>query len=285
MVASNDKKCYNIYILRHSVKGPLRGAESLDKRKREKKAREDQALNRVLLWFGGAVVLEFFVLLLNRFYVNFDASGTELAYGIARFLRGMIWVSGICAGLSLLWTLLWRRKGKKTFWPAAAAVIWLVLGLCALVAVVWQAVGVQFLYVVVPVVAVLALIFYLYQREFFLVGLLGGLGLFALWSYRKLITSQPRAVYGIFIGTAVLTLGGAALFFLLQRGKGCLPGKKGRRLLPAKTSYILLYCACLVNVAAMTAALIWGLGVAYILLFVMVAWLFGVAIYYTVRLM
>lgn len=263
----------------------MEGAEVLDKRKKGKKAQEDQALNRVLLWFGGAVVLEFLVLLLNRFYVNFDASGTELAYGIARFLRGLVWVSAVCAALSLLWAVLWRRKGKKSFWPAALTVIWLALGICALVATLWREVGVQFLYIVVPVVAVLALVYYLYQREFFFVGVLSGVGLFALWSYRKLIARQPGAVYVIFIVAAAVTLIAAVVFFLLQRGKGCLPGKKKLRLLPAKADYIPLYVSCGVNAASMVAALLFGLGIAYICLFVLVAWLFAVAIYYTVRLM
>lgn len=257
----------------------------MDKRKKEKKAQEDQALNRVLMWFGGAVLLEFLVLLLNRFYVNFDASGIELAYGLARFLKVMVWVGFACAGASLLWALLWWRKGKKTFWPAALTVIWLALGICALVAALWRAVGVQFLYVIVPVVAVLALIYYLYQREFFMVGVLGALGLFALWSYRKLVTSQPGAVYVIFAVIAALTLVAAALLFILQRGKGCLPGGKGLRVLSAKANYALLYLGCLVNAVSLICALVLGLGAAYILLFVVVAWLFAVAIYYTVRLM
>lgn len=257
----------------------------MDKRKKEKKAQEDQALNRVLLWFGGAVLLEFLVLLLNRFYVNFDTSGIELAYGLARFLKVMVWVSFACAAASLLWAILWRRKRRNIFWPVALTVIWLALGICALVASVWQAVGVQFLYVIVPVVAVLALIYYLYQREFFLVGVLGALGLFALWSYRKLIGVQPKPVYVIFALVAALTLAAAGLIFLLQRGKGRLPGKKGARVLSAKANYALLYLGCLVNAVSMICTLVCGLGTAYVLLFVVVAWLFAVAIYYTVRLM
>lgn len=257
----------------------------MDKRKKEQKAREDQALNRVLLWFGGAVLLEFLILLLNRFYIHFDASGTQLAYGLARFLRGLIWVSFACVVAGVIWAIVWRRKGKKTFLPVAVTVIWLALGLCALTATLWRAVGVQFLYVIVPVVAVLALIYYLYQREFFLVGALGALGLFALWSYRKLITSQPTAVYAIFGVVAALTLLGAGFCLLVQKGKGCLPGKKKLRVLPPKAGYPLMYLGCLVNAASMVCALVWGLSAAYILLFVMMAWLFAVAIYYTVRMM
>lgn len=48
----------------------------MDKEKRvsEKRAaqsrKEDAALNRVLIWFGAAVVAELILLLLNRYYIN-----------------------------------------------------------------------------------------------------------------------------------------------------------------------------------------------------------------------
>ena len=57
-----------------------------------KKQKEDQALNRVLLWFGGAVILEFFLLLLNRFGIHFDAQGVNVAAGIFRFFSVFAWI-------------------------------------------------------------------------------------------------------------------------------------------------------------------------------------------------
>lgn len=260
--------------------------ESLNKQERkEKQSKEDRVLNRVLLWFGGAVILEFLVLILNRFYVNFDASGTELAYGIAQFLRALIWVSLVGAVGCAAWALVKKRKGGKLFWPVLLGTVCLVLMLCSLVAVVWKDIGVQFLCLGVPVAAVLALIYYLYQREFFLLALLGGVGLFALWSYRKLLMEHPRMTYCIFAMAGLVTVAFAVAAFLLQRGKGRLPGKRGLRVLPAKANYALLYVGCAVNACTLIAALALGLTAAYVALFAVVAWLFAAAIYYTVRLM
>lgn len=247
-----------------------------------KKQREDQALNRVLWWFGGAVILEFFLLLLNRFYINFDASGVGLARGIFRFLRIFAWVCLVAAVLLGAWWGAKKAKGGKTFLPGVSFAVAFALFFCSFVAGVWKSTGVQFLYVCVPVTAVLALVYYLYQREFFLVAVQGGLALFALWFYRKLIYVQPQAVYIIFAVAGVLTLGLVAVFVLLQRNKGML-GKT--RILPKKANYIPLYLAAGVTVLALLAALAFGSVAAYGTLFAVVAWLFGAAIYYTVRLM
>ncbi len=73
-----------------------------------------------------------------------------------------------------------------------------------------------------------------------------------------------------------------ALFVVLQRSTGGL-GKV--RVLPRKTNYLPLYIAAGVTVLAVLAALLFGLTVAYGAIFGVVAWLFGAAIYYTVRLM
>lgn len=258
----------------------------MDKRKkREKKVQEEQAVNRVLLWFGGAVLLELFVLLLNRYYINFDAAGTQMAYGIARFLRVLVWVALAGAAVCALWALFRHRRGKKSFPLRALAVAFGALALCAAIASWWKALGVQFLYLAVPVAAVLALVYYLYQREFFLVAALGALGLFALWCYRRLHLEEPVAVYAVFAAVGLATALAAVGFALLRKGKGRLPGKKHRRVLPGKTRYGMLFAACAVNALSLVLTLVLGATAAYVLLLVTVAWIFGAAVYYTVRLM
>lgn len=247
-----------------------------------KKQREDQALNRVLWWFGGAVILEFFLLLLNRFYINFDMNGVSLARALAQALRVLVWVSLAAAVVCGVWWWLRRRKGGATFVPGAMTVAAAALCLCALVASLWRTVGVQFLYLSVPAAAVLALIYYLYQREFFLVALHGIIALFAMWSYRKLFLPQKQMAYGIMAlcAVGVLVLGVAT--FLLQRHGGKL-GK--RQILSKKANYALLYAAGGVTLCALLVALTLGVAAAYWALFGVVAWLFGAAVYYTVRLM
>lgn len=247
-----------------------------------KKQREDQALNRVLWWFGGAVVLEFFLLLLNRFYINFDVQGIDLAAGIFRFLQIAAWVTLALAVAGVIWWVVCKKKGGKTFLPGVCALAFAVLFVCAFAAGMWGELGVQFLYVAVPVAAVLALIYYLYQKEFFLVALLGGLTLFAMWAYRKLAYVNLWLVYGIFIAVAVATVVAVIFFVVLQRGKGRLVKA---RVLPKKANYLPMYIAAGVTLASLVATFLLGGTAAYVCLIATVAWLFGAAVYYTVRLM
>ncbi len=247
-----------------------------------KKQREDQALNRVLWWFGGTVALEFFLLLLNRFFLNFDADGVALARGLFLFLRIFAPVCLAAAAACGAWWFLWHKGGRKTFAPGVCCLVFAALALCSFVIVLWKELGIRFLYVCVPVAAVLALIYYLYQREFFLLAIEGGLALFALWSYRTLTTVSIRLVYGIFLAVALLTAAGVVLFVVLQQKKGRL-GKV--RLLSKSANYLPLYLGAAVTAAVLVVTLLLGSTAAYVSILAVVAWLFAAAVYYTVRLM
>lgn len=246
-----------------------------------RKQREDRALNRVLLWFGGAVILEFFLLLLNRF-------GTHTAGILTTMKRGVthaLWiVGGVCLVLAVVCVLLWvaaRRRKGKTFFPGLGAISFGSLALCAAVAAIWKEIGIQFLYVCVPVVAVLALVYYLYQREFFLVALQGGLVLFAMWTYRKLYLDRAL-VYGVFAAVAALTVAFLVFTWVLQKHKGRL-GKV--RVLSKRAGYLPIYLAGAFTLVCLAVTLALGATAAYVCIIATVAGLFGVAVYYTVRLM
>lgn len=247
-----------------------------------KKKQEDQALNRVLLWFGGAVILEFFLLLINRFGVHFNTQQSDLAAGIFQFLRIFSWVCLACAVAGIIWWAVSRKKGGRSFPAGVCALVFSGLFLCSFVAGMWKGLGVQFLYVAVPVAAVLALIYYLYQREFFLVALQGGLALFAMWAYRKLIYVNRWLVYGLFLAVGLLILAALLCSAALQRGQGRL-GKV--RVLPKKANYLPLYLAGALALLSLVIAFFLGSTAAYVCLIGNVAWLFGAAVYYTVRLM
>ncbi len=251
-------------------------------RKADKRRQEDRTLNRVLGWFGGAVVLEFLLLLLNRFYVHFDTSGVELAYGLAKLLEVLIWVGLAAAVASGVWLGLRRSRGKSLAGPAACLAASGVVTVCAFVARTWKDVGVQFLYVTVPVSAVLALVYWLYQREFFLIALQGGMALLGMWAYIKLFAARPGLVYGIFALALALAVGMAVLTWRLQRADGRLGG---RQVLDKGAGYPLLYASSAMTAAALVVALVLGRTAAFVALFAVVAWLFAAAVYYTVKMM
>lgn len=251
--------------------------------RKTKKQREDQALNRVLWWFGGAVALEFFLLLLNRYYVGFDANGIATAHALAVFLKVLAAVGLVGALSAGIWWLR-RRKGKEgTLAPGALCVLSAAVCVCAVVAVLWPEMGVQMLYIVVPAVAVLALIYYLYQREFFLVAVEGALTLVAMWGYRKLIDGNPAGAYALCGAVAVVIAAATAAIWLIQKRGG---EWKGWKLFGKQTVGLpLVYVGGLVGLCAIAAAVIAGATAAYVALLGVVAWLFAAAVFYTVRLM
>ena len=134
-----------------------------------------------------------------------------------------------------------------------------------------------------PAVAVLALIYYLYQREFFCAAVLSALGLLAVRVVPQ-YAGHPVLAIGYAVVLAVLVLAALVLFFRLQKGQGRMAVKGAPvQILPKNANYALLYATCAVVAAVLAAAL--ALGSLTLLYGVLVAWLLILAVYYTVRLM
>ena len=181
-----------------------------------KRRQEDAILNRILIWFGGAVAAEVILLLINRFCPGF----------------------AVVRGLTVL----------------------------------------------VPAVAVLALVYYLFQRDFFFITLISAGGILSLMLYRRMFWDHPFRIRCGFVLGFVLLAAAAAASILLQRQGGLLP-KRRMRILPKDANYILLYITCALNAVLLILTLALGGTVAYYLLFVLAGWLFVMAVYYTVKLM
>ena len=255
----------------------------MDKNQREARRRqEDQALNRGLMWVGGAIVLEFLLLLVNRYYITFKISevGTaELIWNGLKLLR----IAGVVLGVAaLVWAGFRFRKGGKNGLCVVLALVCGALATCAHIILVFQKPGVQMLFLMVPAWAGLALVYYLYQREFFLGAAASGMSVLGLWFVR----------YGGRVGLeTVLTLVGillvAAATLWLKKNNGVIHRTNGEevRFLSKKASYPMILVSCLVGLVALLAAMILGANIAYYLMFAMVAWLFALLVYYTVKLM
>ena len=165
----------------------------MDKEKRvaDKRAarnhKEDVILNRVLIWFGAAVVVELILLLLNRYYINITTAPGEIEFA-GTLLKAWPAIIGVTAAgtvICLLWTVFWAKGGKRVTLPGVLFGIFFTGLVISAVTYRFYDTGVQFLCGVVPAAAVLALVYYLYQHEFFAVTVLSALGLedMALVSY------------------------------------------------------------------------------------------------------
>lgn len=142
----------------------------------------------------------------------------------------------------------------------------------------------HWLTILVPVAAVLAMVYYLFQRDFFCIALISAGGIFSLQLYRKMFAAHPFRIRCGFVLGLVLLAAAAVVFFLFQCKKSALP-RQVQRFLSKDTSYPLLYITCALNALLLILTLALGSTAAYYLLFVLVGWLFVMAVYYVVKLM
>lgn len=257
----------------------------MDKREKAERAKqEDAVLNKVLLWIVGAVVLEALLLLLNKFYVNYGIEQIPIAAGLHKALPvlALLFAAG-CVG-SVVWAVQSKQKGKEIRLPIALAAVAAALALCcAVIRLVPSVTGIRFLYVAVPVTAVLAMVYYLYQKEFFVVAALSAAGLAGLWLLQRR-EGHVALVYVCLIGLGVLLAACAVLARMLQAKRGILMVKgKEIRIFPENANYMMFYITCGLVAAVMVGGIV--LGPQMLLYAVLVAWLLVMAVYYTVKLM
>ena len=202
---------------------------------------EDVVLNKVLWWIVGAVVLEALLLLLNKVYANYTVEQIELAKSLRDVFSVLMIALPICFVVLLIWAVAARKSGKFTRLSSVLAGVMLALAVCAVVIRVFDESGIRLLYVAVPAVAVLALIYYLYQREFFFAAVLSALGLLGV----KVVPYHfgfPAIAYGYAVVLGVALVGAAVVFRVMQAAEGKLRLKGNWvEVLPKNANYALLY--------------------------------------------
>lgn len=254
----------------------------MDKKQREERRRqEDIALQRGLLWVVGAIALEALLVLVNRFYINFtlDDPGVNAYLALGKALPILRNIALIGAALALVWTVLQLKKGRKFGWPLIGAIALGAVAVCAHVTVKYQGPGMNMLFWLVAAWAVLALVYYIYQREFFLGAAACGMSVLGLW-FARYGAAGRLEVIALLIAIAVV--GAASLW--LKKNDGVIPAPEPIQFLPKEGSCKVLLITCLASLAALAAALAVE-SLAYYLIFAMAAWLFALFVYYTVKLM
>ena len=255
----------------------------MDKKQREaRRQQEDIALQRGLLWVVGAVVLELLLVLLNRFYIDYSLSetGVNTFLALHEVLKVVRLAAPAAVVLALAWTAWQLKQGKKYGLWLIVSIALAAVSVCVHVAIKYRADGMSMLYWLVIAWAVLAMVFYIYQREFFLAASACGMSVLALWFVRYGASGRPEA---FLLTAAIIVVGAASLW--LKKSDGIFGSREELRFLPKGSSYGVLLVTCLASVAAVVVAMLAGGTVAYYLVYVMIAWLFALFVYYTVKLM
>ena len=255
----------------------------MDYNEREAQRRqEERDLNRALIWVGAAVVLEFLLSLINKYYINFRTTpeSINLALAISAALNGLRWVSLAALAACVVWVVLRLKQGGRAGLQLSLAAVSAALYLCAQITLVFQESGIRMLFWLVPAWAALALVYYLYQREFFLSALVSGVGVLGLWFVRHAGASSFYTIGAV----AVILVLAVMMLWLKGHGGSLFSGEAGQ-LLPEEAGYPLMLLSCVISLAAIAIAAFVGGALSYYLLYAMVAWLFALLVYYTVKMM
>lgn len=255
-------------------------------KKVDRKKQEDVALTRALVWFAAAMVLEFLLLLVDKYYINFSYGMTNVAIALGVVIKILAVAATVGAVLSGVWSAKrMKAEGTLPFMGVVITTCLLSIGVSSALIVAFHRAAVQMLCLVVPAGAVLVLVYYLYQREFFFSALGMGIGLLGLWLVRKNVGHDLLVAVYVVVGAVVL----AALLVLvlkLKKNQGVLcVGGTNYAILPKKSNFVLVAMSCMVSLAAMVAGLLLGGTVAFYLLFVLLSWLCVLLVYYTVKMM
>lgn len=255
----------------------------------DKKKQEDIALTRALIWFAAAMVVEFLLLLVNKYYINFtaDSASIRLALTMGTVLKVATALGLLAAVLCGVWT--WKqgkKQGSLPFLCVVLTAVMLTIGISSGLIVLFYRAAVQLLYIMVPAGAVLALVYYLYQREFFFSTCGIAVGMLGLWLVRKNIGTHDLIVTLYMVLAAVVLFAMIVLTIKLKQNGGAISIKERQyEVMPKQSNFLLIILSCVVSVVTLVAALLLGGTVAFYLLFVLVAWLFVLLVYYTVKMM
>lgn len=255
-------------------------------KKAAQRKQEDASLNRVLIWFGGAVVAEALMLLVRRFYLNYTVKEIMLAYHLEKVIHTLIYVGAAGFAVSLVWAIVAAKLHKSAALPHALTVIFALTGVFSKVTWQYRDGGVNLICVLIPVATILALVYYLYQRECFLSIVLSSAGVLGLWIYRRANGGHTAVVYGYLAVLAAVLVAAVLLTLVMQKKHGSVVWRgKPVAVFSRNAAYVPVYVTAGIVAVALAAGVAAGMAVAYYLMLGLVAWIFVLAVYFTVRLM
>lgn len=253
-----------------------------DKGKREQRhSQEDATFNRMLLWLVGAAVVELFLLLVKHAYINM-LLGVTIQTALMYFFKAFSIAGVVAVVAGIVWAVMSHRKGRDVKLPCILTAVAAGLWVLSVLAYFLFDVGMDIVTILPAVAAVLIVVFFLYQRVFFLNALVAAGGLVALWLHRQYYSTHPGMITAFFVAGFVALALILVLTFLLRQGDGELGGV---RLVPAGTSYVATWITCVAAGLALVLALVLGSSAVYPLLFTLVGWVFIQAVFFTVKLM
>lgn len=252
----------------------------------EKRKSEDKSFYTMLIAFAVALVIELALATLYRKYY----AGAYYGFTLRKIMFGFLGVTAAAGIAFIVATVTCKFKYLKPLLAIGAVFFAMAVELRLINTIGLMAIKVGCM--ACPVILVLFLIYLIYQTEFFMVALVGGLGLFSVW-FAKTGLLYPGLFFirmNVLIGSAIFTAILAILTFIVMKSKGYAGMGKWRfRVFEPKTSYLSLFITYALTLVLLALYFFLEL-VSYTLILKVVliafaAYLFASAIYYTIKLM
>lgn len=252
------------------------------KNKAAAKRQEEELTNRILAVFCAGLLTLLGVMSIYRLLLT---PGLVSAVLGASFAAGLVFAAFGAA--ALVFSYMKRRKDSSDFWVGRLAIIGVICFIYAgvLLFIHYRSFSAfRVLYVALPVMAFLYLIYNIYQKDFFWQCVVAGCSGGVLYAFSRWLHHRPWHPIVHITYIAALTLLAAAVFalFALRKRKGVL---FGIRVFQTGANYRLMFITFALMIAVIAAVLFIGSGAAFWAMVGVFAYLFVLAVYYTIRLM
>jgi len=248
----------------------------------ERLRKEQEAMNRVLNIFLVGIVAETYLLMMHK---RLTGSAAQMV-SAAKALPVFGWIGAVLAIAGLVLMLVKKADPKLRKGGLAGLLTGAFLAVSSLLMYFAYPRAGQILCVLVPVVALLALVYYLFQREFFVSTVILGGTMFTLWVLGRglgTVNWNTKVIVGAVV--VLIGLAGAALLTRkVQKSDGKWIGKKEIAVFAPACDYKALYAVYAVAAVLIALALVMSSTVFYTM------WLTGIlifvlAVYYATKLM
>lgn len=251
----------------------------VNQKKTQQQEQENITLNNIFNTFLGGLVAECYLFILYRGYV---AGTINSLLTWHKILQVLVWVGAAVLVGGLVVALVKKADEKLRKRGVTAAVAGAFFAISSWVATTFFDTGVIAMCTIVPVLTVLALIYFLYQRECFVNTMMLSAALFVVWVCGRGLDGLWRTVITAgAIGVLALLAVSAVLVRKIQKNEG----KLGRlQLFAADVDWRVTYLAIAVSAALVLLGLFLP-GMGYYLIWVAVIALFAEIAYYTSKMM
>lgn len=244
--------------------------------------KNDYVVNKLLLVFTIAFALILFLMNIGRMM---KSTATYVGALTATRILAVLSVAGLIFGIIL--AIVEHARGKDTRCKlmkgkniaVVSAFIAVVAGALSLV---YNPTMLFVLYVFIPAVVVLYIVYYSYPREFFMIALASALGGIGIWLMVYGVVGKSSGLLLSLVAAAIVLL--AVFTVLAHTGKGKIK-LFGREFTPFKSDarYGIVYLSFILVLAVLAASLL-AADIASYFVFGLIGYIVIVAIYYTIKL-